>query len=145
MALAAGAVLAAGAGAQPLAPGAVVGDAIPAPLTASPGDPARGRAIALDRALGGCVLCHAVPEASGQPAGDLGPPLAGAGARFNAGQLRLRVVDPTRVNPGTPMPAYYRTEGLNRVAAAYRGKPILTAQQVEDVVAWLASLRDAPR
>lgn len=142
MAFAAGALLAAGAAAQPVA---VLGDAIPAPLTASPGDPARGRAIALDRALGGCVLCHAVPAAPGQPAGDLGPPLSGVGARFGTGQLRLRVVDPTRVNPATPMPAYYRTEGLNRVAAAYRDKPILTAQQVEDVVAWLESLRDAPR
>ncbi|HET7201623.1 MAG TPA: sulfur oxidation c-type cytochrome SoxX [Burkholderiales bacterium] len=116
-----------------------VGDAIPKPLTAEPGDAARGRSIVVTRDQGGCTLCHAVPGE--QRFGNIAPTLAGAGARLSVGQLRLRVADSTRVTPDTPMPAYYRTEGLHQVAAAYRGKPILSAQQVEDVVAWLATLK----
>ena len=73
--------------------------------------------------------------------GNIAPTLAGVGAKLSVGQLRLRVADSTRVNPNTPMPAYYRTEGLTQVAAAYRGKPILSAQQVEDVVAFLTTLK----
>ena len=130
------------AAAQALVAFEIVGDSVPASLTRQPGDATRGREIALDRSLGGCVLCHAVPDPAGRFAGDLAPSLAGAGARLTPAQLRLRVVDPTRINPATPMPAYYRTEGLNQVAAAFRGKPVLSAQQVEDVVAWLATLKD---
>jgi L-cysteine S-thiosulfotransferase len=121
----------------------VDGDEIRAPLTREPGDPARGRSIVLDRAQGACVLCHAFPDPEARVAGDIGPSLAGVGARLGAGQLRLRVVDQTRINAGTPMPAYYRTEGLYDVARAYRGKPILSAQQVEDVVSYLQTLRGA--
>jgi sulfur-oxidizing protein SoxX len=116
-----------------------VGDAIPRSLAAEPGDPARGRSIVANRDQGGCTLCHAVPGETSF--GNLAPTLAGAGARLSAAQLRLRVADSTRVNPDTPMPAYYRTEGLAQVAAAFRGKPILSAQQVDDVVAWLATLK----
>lgn len=134
-----------GAAAQTLVAFAVVGDGIPAPLTSEPGDAARGRQIALDRSLGGCALCHAVPDPAERFMGDLAPSLAGTGARLTPAQLRLRMVDSTRLNPATPMPAYYRTEGLNQVAAAYRGKPVLSAQQVEDVVAWLATLREPAR
>jgi L-cysteine S-thiosulfotransferase len=134
---------AAGAHAQGLVRYAVDGDEIRAPLTREPGDPARGRTIVLDRAQGGCILCHAVPDSGLRFMGDIGPPLAGVGARLSAGQLRLRVVDQSRIDPHTPMPAYYRTEGLHDVAPAYRGKPILTAQQVEDVVSYLQSLRGA--
>ncbi len=119
-----------------------VGDAIPRPLTAEPGDAARGRSIVANRDQGGCTLCHEVPGET--HFGNLAPTLSGAGARLSAGQLRLRVADSSRVNPDTPMPAYYRSEGLAQVAAAYRGKTILSAQQVEDVVAWLATLK-APR
>jgi L-cysteine S-thiosulfotransferase len=121
----------------------VEGDGIRAPLAREPGDPARGRTIVLDRALGGCILCHALPDPEARFAGDIGPSLAGVGARLTAAQLRLRVVDQTRLNPGTPMPAYYRSEGLYDVAPAYRGKPILSAQQVEDVVSYLRTLREA--
>jgi sulfur-oxidizing protein SoxX len=119
----------------------VVGDAIPKPLTAEPGDAARGRSIVVSRDQGGCTLCHEVPGET--RFGDIAPPLAGVGAKLTASQLRLRVADSTRVNPDTPMPAYYRTEGLRQVARAYRGKPILSAQQVEDVVAYLATLKGA--
>ena len=118
-----------------------VGDAIPRPLTAEPGDAARGRSIVVNRDQGGCTLCHEVPGE--KSFGNVAPTLAGAGSRFSAAQLRLRVADSTRVNPDTPMPAYYRTEGLTQVAQAYRGKPVLTAQQVEDVVAWLATMKEA--
>jgi sulfur-oxidizing protein SoxX len=75
--------------------------------------------------------------------GNIAPPLSGVGAKLSPGQLRLRVADSSRVNPQTPMPSYYRTEGLRQVAAAYRGRPILSAQQVEDVVAFLATLKGA--
>jgi L-cysteine S-thiosulfotransferase len=121
----------------------VEGDEIRAPLAREPGEPARGRTIVLDRAQGACVLCHAFPDPEARFAGDIGPSLAGVGARLGAGQLRLRVVDQTRINAGTPMPAYYRTEGLYDVARAYRGKTILSAQQVEDVVSYLQTLREA--
>jgi sulfur-oxidizing protein SoxX len=118
-----------------------VGDAIPRALTSEPGDAARGRSIVVNRDAGACTLCHAVPGETNF--GNIAPTLAGVGARLSPAQLRLRVADSTRVNPGTPMPAYYRTEGLNQVAAAFRGKPLLSAQQVEDVVAWLATLKEA--
>lgn len=119
------------------------GDAIPLPLAPEPGDPARGRSVVVNRDIGTCTLCHAVPGEA--LAGNLAPALAGVGARLTPAQLRLRVADSTRVSPDTPMPAYYRTEGLTQVAAAYRGKTILSAQQVEDVVAYLATLKDATR
>jgi sulfur-oxidizing protein SoxX len=117
----------------------VVGDAIPQALTAEPGDAVRGRSVVVNREQGGCTLCHEVPGET--RFGNIAPPLQGVGAKLSAGQLRLRVADSTRVNPDTPMPAYYRTEGLTQVARAYRGKTILTAQQVEDVVAYLATLK----
>ena len=118
----------------------VVGDAIPRALTSEPGDAARGRSIVVNRDAGACTLCHAVPGETNS--GNIAPTLAGVGARLSPAQLRLRVADSTRVNPESPMPAYYRTEGLNQVAAAFRGKPLLSAQQVEDVVAWLATLKE---
>jgi L-cysteine S-thiosulfotransferase len=134
---------AAGARAQALVRYAVEGDQIRAPLVREPGDAARGRKIVLDRSIGGCVLCHAFPEPEPRFMGDIGPALAGVGARLSAAQLRLRVVDQSRIDPRTPMPSYYRTEGLYDVASAYRGKPILDAQQVEDVVSYLQTLRGA--
>ena len=136
------AVLPALAFAQGLAPYAVVGDAITAPLDGKQGDAARGRAIVANRQLGLCLLCHSAPMAEERFQGDLAPNLAGAGARWNAGQLRLRLVDPQRLVPGSLMPAYHRVDGLQQVGAAWRGKPLLDAQQIEDVVAWLLTLKD---
>lgn len=106
---------------------------------AGAGDAARGRAVFVAREGGYCVLCHAAPGVA--VAGDVGPALGGIGSRLTAGQIRYRVVDITRVNPDAVMPAFHRTEGLSRVAAQHAGRPVLSAQQVEDVVAWLASLR----
>jgi sulfur-oxidizing protein SoxX len=116
--------------------------AIRVPLTREPGDAERGRAAVLSRDAGNCFLCHTVPDAGEIPLGNIGPPLAGVGKRLNAAQLRLRLVDSTRINPQSVMPAYYRTEGLNRVASAYRGKPLLTMQQIEDVIVYLLTLHD---
>ena len=141
-ALVAAAGLAAIADEEPLRPYAVVGDAIPASLTGTAGDPARGRAIVLDRRLGACLLCHTGPFPEEKFQGTLAPYLAGAGSRWSAGQLRLRLVDATRLNPDTIMPPYYRVDGLTRVAAAWRGRPILTADQLEDVVAFISTLRE---
>jgi sulfur-oxidizing protein SoxX len=119
----------------------VVGDAIPEPLTASPGDPARGREIVASRQTGLCLLCHTGPFPEDRFQGNLAPDLSGAGSRWSAGQLRLRIADARRLNAQTIMPAYYRTSGLQRVGPAWRGKNLLTAQQVEDVVAYLETLK----
>jgi sulfur-oxidizing protein SoxX len=120
----------------------VVGDAIPVSLTGQPGDAARGRAIVANRSLGLCLLCHSGPIAEERFQGDLAPSLAGAGSRWSEGQLRLRIVDGARLNADTIMPPYYRTGGLQRVARNFEGKTILSAAQIEDVVAYLATLRD---
>jgi len=88
-----------------------------------------------------CILCHAIPDPTVRFSGDLGPPLAGVGARLTVAQLRFRVADIIRLNPATIMPSYYRVEGFRLVAPAYRGKPILTAAELEDVVAYLASMK----
>lgn len=110
------------------------------PLTTVPGDPARGRDVLMGRD-GNCLLCHAVPETGARFMGNLGPPLSGIGARMSAGELRLRLVDSRRLNPDTIMPSYYSTEGFVQVASAYHGKTVLNAQQIEDLIAYLATLR----
>jgi L-cysteine S-thiosulfotransferase len=117
----------------------VDGDAIRERL-AGPGDAVRGKAVVLARDYN-CLLCHAVPDSGVRAMGNVGPPLAGVGSRLNEGQLRLRIVDSTQVSRDSIMPSYYRIEGLSRVAAPWRGKPVLTAQQVEDTVAYLLTLR----
>ena len=117
-------------------------DAIPESLTGARGDAERGRAIVASRQVGLCLLCHSGPFPEERFQGNLAPDLRGAGRRWSEGQLRLRIVDPGRLNPSTIMPAYHRSEGLVRVAPAYRGKPVLSAAQIEDVVAFLTTLRD---
>ena len=119
----------------------VVGDAIPASLTGAPGNAARGRALVVER-ISTCILCHNGPFPEQKFQGDLAPNLAGAGSRWSAGQLRLRLVDASRLNATTIMPSYYRVDGLDRVGLAWRGKPILSAEQIEDIVAYLVTLRD---
>jgi len=117
-------------------------DAIPESLTGAKGDPVRGRAIVANRQVGLCLLCHNGPFPEERFQGNLAPDLRGAGRRWSEGQLRLRIVDSLRINPATIMPAYYRTEGLVRVAPAWRGKTVLSAEQIEDVVAFLTTLRN---
>ena len=111
-------------------------------LTGKPGDPGRGRAIVVERQKGLCLLCHTGPFPEERFQGDLAPSLAGVGSRLREGELRLRIVDGTKINPSTIMPAYYRIDDLNRVAPAFRGKPLLNAEEIEDVVAFLVTLRD---
>jgi sulfur-oxidizing protein SoxX len=120
---------------------AAASDALPPPLTGTAGDPVAGRKIVLDRHVGLCLLCHSGPFPEERFQGNLAPDLAGVGARLSAGEIRLRIVDASRVNPNTIMPPYFRTENLERVAPAYRGKTVLSAQQIEDVVAFLATLK----
>jgi L-cysteine S-thiosulfotransferase len=127
---------------QALHPYRIVGDAIPASLTGAEGDPERGRAIVTNRQVGLCLLCHSGPFPEEKFQGNMAPDLAGAGARWTAGELRLRLVDARKVNPATIMPPYYVVDGMNRVVPSLRGKPILSAEQIEDVVAFLTTLRD---
>jgi sulfur-oxidizing protein SoxX len=122
----------------------VSGDAIVAPLATTKGDPAKGRAIIVDRQKGLCLLCHSGPFPEQRFQGDIAPSLAGAGSRLSEGQLRLRMVDSTRINPDSVMPSYYRVDHLTRVAPAQREKPILEAQDIENVVAFLVTLQDQP-
>jgi L-cysteine S-thiosulfotransferase len=120
----------------------IVGDAIPASLTGTKGDAERGRVIVANRQVGLCLLCHSGPFPQEKFQGTLAPDLKGAGSRSTEGQLRLRIVDASRLNPQTIMPPYYRVEGLVNVAPAFQGKTLLSAEQIEDVVAYLETLRD---
>lgn len=130
------------ANAQALASYTAVGDAIPTSLTGQPGDAVRGRAIVVNRQKGLCLLCHTGPFAEERFQGNLAPSLAGAGSRWNEGQLRLRLVDSRRVNADTIMPSYYRIDSLSRVGGNWQGKPVLTAAEIEDVVAFLLTLKE---
>ena len=119
----------------------VVADTVPTPLTNVPGDAARGRLIVASRQTGLCLLCHTGPIPEERFQGNLAPSLLGAGSRWSEGQLRLRLTDSRRLNPDTIMPAYYSTYGLSRVAKNVQGQPLLAAQQIEDVLAYLMTLK----
>ncbi len=123
-----------------LAPYEVTGDEIRTPLAGTPSDAARGRATLVSRDSN-CILCHAVPETGERFFGNLAPPLSGVGARLSAAQMRLRIVDPQRLNHESIMPAYYRFDHLRQVAEPYRGKTVLSAEQIEDVIAYLLTLK----
>jgi L-cysteine S-thiosulfotransferase len=116
-------------------------DAMNTPLTDVPGDATRGRAIVVNRQVGLCLLCHTGPLPEERFQGNMAPDLTGAGKRWSEGQLRLRIADGRRVNPQTIMPSYRRTDGLERVGTTWQGKAVLSAQQVEDVVAFLRTLQ----
>ena len=129
-------------GSAAVVPFEVVGDAIPRPLTPAPADPARGRAIVSSRQTGLCLLCHGGPFPEVRFQGNLAPDLRGAGSRWSAAQLRLRLADGRRLDAQSIMPAYHRVDGLTQVAAAWQGRPLLSAQQIEDVVAYLVTLKE---
>ena len=118
-----------------------VGDQVVASLSGQPGDPVRGRALVVSRQEGLCILCHSGPFPEERFQGNLAPDLAASAARLSPAQLRARMVDASRFNPDTIMPSYFRTDGLTRVAPQFVGKTILTAQDIEDVVAFLVSLK----
>jgi sulfur-oxidizing protein SoxX len=127
--------------AQELRKYAVVGDAIPTSLTGTAGDAARGRALVVER-TSTCILCHSGPFPEQRFQGDVAPSLAGTGRRWSEGEIRLRLVDAARLNAATIMPSYYRIDGLSRVGRAWQNKPILSAEQIEDIVAYLVTLRE---
>lgn len=118
-----------------------VGDSIVNPLTSSPGDAVKGRAIVANRQVGLCLLCHSGPFPEERFQGNLAPDLVASVGQSTPAQLRARLVDPGRLNPSSIMPAYYRTTGLSRVAPKFVDQTILTGQEIEDVVAFLVSLQ----
>lgn len=127
----------------PLAKFEIKDQAIATPLNGAKGDVKKGEAVVVNRQLGNCLACHVVTALASEPFhGNTGPALDGVASRLKEGEIRLRLVDGTIVNPDTMMPSFYRVDGLNRVLPRFRGKPILTAEQVEDVVAYLMTLKD---
>lgn len=117
------------------------GDSIVNPLTTSQGNAVSGRAIVASRQTGLCLLCHSGPFPEERFQGNLAPDLASSVGHLSQGQLRARLVDPSRFNPGTIMPSYYRTEGFTRVAPKFEGQSILSGQEIEDVLAFLMTLK----
>ena len=118
----------------------IVGDAIPAPLTSQAGNLENGKALFTAREQGHCVLCHQVIGLDAEFQGNIGPSLNGIADRLTAGQMRLRIADYDRVKPGTTMPPYYRLRGLNQVSKNHTGMPVLSAQDIEDIIAYLSTL-----
>ena len=119
----------------------IVGGAIPQSLTGKAGDPVNGRKVAINRKKGNCLACHVMPVPEQADHGEVGPPLNDVGSRFSAGEIRLRIVNPKVVNPDTIMPAFYRIHGLHRVQKKWKDKTIISAQDVEDIVAYLVTLK----
>lgn len=128
-------------GADEVSGHAIIGDAIPVSLTGAPGDADQGREVFAQRSQGHCVICHQVSGLDADFQGNVGPALTGVGDRLDEGQLRLRIADMSYVAPDTMMPSYYSTEDLHQVAAAYHDETILSAAQIEDLVAYLATLK----
>lgn len=122
--------------------GSALAEGLPEPLTAMQGDPIRGREIVVDRQVGLCLLCHSGPFPDVPFQGDLAPDLTGTGDRLDAASLRQRMVDSRAINPQTIMPPYYSLDGLTRVGAVWEDTTILDAQQIEDVVAFLTTLKE---
>jgi sulfur-oxidizing protein SoxX len=120
----------------------IVDDTMPRSLTGVPGDPVNGRKVAINRKQGNCLACHKMPVPEEQFHGEISPNLAGVGSRYTEAELRMRLVDPKVLNPDTMMPSFYKTAGFTRVRKNFRGKSILSAQQVEDVVAYLLTLKE---
>ncbi len=118
----------------------IVGKSIPKSLTGKPGDPKKGRKLAINRRKGNCLACHTMPAPEQADHGNIGVTLFGVAKRYKKGELRLRLVNPKIVNPDTIMPAYYKTNGLNRVQKKWKGKTIISAQEVEDILAYVMTL-----
>lgn len=134
--------LAAAPAAAQVAPFVVAGDAVEAPLDGLAGDAGRGARIVRNRETANCLICHTIPDPRETFMGEVGPPLAGVALRLTPRQIRLRLIDPTRINREAVMPAYHRTADLLRVDPRFEGRPVLTAQEIEDVVAYLATLKE---
>ncbi len=130
-----------GAGAAELVKYTVKDGAIAQSLTGKKGNPAKGRKAAIHRKKGNCLACHKMPVPEQLFHGNVGPDLAKVGERYSEGELRLRLVNSKAINEDTTMPAFYRTAGLHRVMKQWKGKTILSASEVEDIVAYLVTLR----
>lgn len=117
-------------------------DEIAKPLEGLIGDAQRGVSVFESREGGHCLLCHMVDTSRAEFQGSLGPDLSTVGSRFTAAQLRLRIVDYDRVKPGTTMPSYFRTENLTQVGPEYAGRTMLSAQDIEDIIAYLETLKE---
>ena len=117
------------------------GTSIPKSLTGVPGDAKNGRKVAINRKQGNCLACHKMPIPEQPFHGQIGPELGDVAMNFSEGEIRLRVVDSKAINPDSFMPAFYRNDGFHRVLKKFQGTTILTAQQVEDVVAYLLTLK----
>jgi sulfur-oxidizing protein SoxX len=126
---------------QALVPYEIVDGGIPAALTDVPGNAGRGRQIVRDQSKATCLICHAMPIDEEPDHGQIGPPLDGVGSLYSAAELRLRLVDPKAINPETIMPSYYRTHGFTGVLERFRDQSIYSAQEIEDVVAYLLTLK----
>jgi len=142
-ALAAGAfmVMPATADAAELVRYSIIGDGIPKSLTGKPGNVAKGRKIAYNRKQGNCLACHKMPIPEQQFHGEIAPGLEGVADRIGEAEMRLRIVNPKVINPDTFMPAFYRNSGFTRVLKKFKGKTILSAEQVEDLVAYMMTLK----
>ena len=116
-------------------------DTVQMPLSPNPGDPIKGRSLVTSRQTGLCVLCHAGPFPEERFQGNLALDLRLSIANLSPGQLRARLVDPSKSNSNTIMPAYFKTEHLQRVAPQFAGKTVLTGQEIEDVVAYLLTIQ----
>ena len=129
-----------GAQAQEMANVNIVDGKIPTSLTGKAGDAANGKKVVIHRQKGNCLACHHMPIPEQQFHGETGPDLSDVGARMNEPELRMRLVDAKVVSPDTMMPSFYKTD-LHRVSKKFEGKTILTAQEIEDVVAYLKTLK----
>ncbi len=118
-------------------------EAIKASLTGKAGDAGNGKKVFLNRKKGNCLACHVVSSLKDQPFhGQVGPPLDGTASRWSEGELRLRIVNSKLVNEDTIMPAFHRSDGLHRVLKKFKGKPVLSAQEVEDVLAYVMTMKE---
>lgn len=116
--------------------------AINEPLTDTAGDAANGRKLAVNRKKGNCLACHVMPISEQSFHGETAPSLYGVGNRLSEGELRLQLVNSKVTNENTMMPSFYRVTGYNRILKKFDGKTILSAQEVEDIVAYLKTLTE---
>jgi len=117
-------------------------DAVKASLTGKAGDAATGRKLATSRKKGNCLACHVITDLKEQPFhGNVGPPLDGVAGRYSEAEIRLRIIDATVLNEDTLMPPFYKVDGLTRVNKKFKNKTVLSAQEVEDVLAYVMTLK----
>lgn len=119
----------------------VGGNSIPQSFTGKSGNAQNGKKLFVHRKKGNCLTCHTAPIPEEQFHGKVGPDLAGVAERMSEGEIRLRIVDPKLSNPATPMMAFYKTHGLKQVNKKFIGKPMLNEQELEDIVAYLMTLK----